>query len=49
MLEENALHRAMPPGVGDVLKGKNLLEWKAILEELNYPDMPVLEEVLRGS
>ena len=46
--KERALHRAMPPEVAAVLKGKRLLLTKEILDEIGYPDVDLVPDIAAG-
>eukprot|EP00435_Cladocopium_sp_Y103_P064485 s1024_g26.t1 len=46
--EEKALHAGMEPSLQKVLKGKNLLVWKALLEKFEYDDMGVVPFMTEG-
>ena len=45
---ERELHNSLNPQVGAVLKGKNILIWKELLEETQYPDLDIVSEVTEG-
>ena len=45
---EKELHSKLHPQVSAVLKGKNLLIWKELLEETQYPDWEIVSEVMEG-
>ena len=46
--DEMALHRSLPEHLQTVLKGKRLLLWKEILEDLSYSDVKVVDEIIKG-
>ena len=37
--DERGLHSKLDPQVASVLKGKNILIWKELLQQTGYPDM----------
>ena len=45
---EKELHSKLHPQVSGALKGKNLLIWKELLEETQYPDLQIVSEVMEG-
>lgn len=45
---EAELHSSMPLHLRDILKGKRLLLFKEILDDLNYPDSKVALEIANG-
>ena len=47
-VDEDSLHRSLPEHLQKVLEGKRLLLWKEILTELEYPDVKVIDEIIRG-
>ena len=46
--EEERVHESLPEHLRLVLRGKRLLLWREMLAELNYPDLKVIDEVLKG-
>ena len=46
--DESALKAGLQPYARDILLPKRILLWREILEDLRYPDMGVLEEMLEG-
>ena len=46
--DEAKLHAAMPDHLQKVLKGKNLLLWKTLLERYGYDDMGVIPFMMEG-
>ena len=46
--DEDHLHESLPEHLQLVLRGKRLLLWKEMLAEMQYPDVKVIDEVLRG-
>ena len=46
--DEANLHSSLDPQVGAVLKGKNILLWKELLIETEFPDLDIVDEVLGG-
>ncbi|CAE7233964.1 unnamed protein product [Symbiodinium natans] len=47
--DECKLKDGMHPDVRGILEPKNLLVWREILDDLNYPDKTVIEEVISGT
>lgn len=46
--DEKKLHEGMPKDVQSVLRGKRILLWKRLLEETNFPDLHIVDEVVDG-
>ena len=46
--DEDALHRSLPEHLQKVLEGKRLLLWREILTALKYPDVKIIDEIIRG-
>ena len=46
--DEKDLHSKLDPQVASVLKGKNLLVWKELLRQTDYPDLDIVDEVMEG-
>ena len=47
-IHEKKLHDNMPKDVQVVLQGKRILVWKKLLEETNFPDLSIVDEVIEG-
>ena len=47
-MEEERFHESMPPQVKKVLEGKSLLVMAEMLEELDYPDKDLINEIRQG-
>ena len=47
-MDEDELHRSLPEHLRRVLVGKRLLLWKAILTDLEYPDVKIIDEIISG-
>eukprot|EP00435_Cladocopium_sp_Y103_P062782 s463_g24.t1 len=45
---EQQLHDGMPTQLKNILAGKRLLLWKEILQDLNYPDVAVVDDIMSG-
>eukprot|EP00435_Cladocopium_sp_Y103_P039415 s2955_g10.t1 len=45
---EKQLHDGMPAHLKNILDGKRLLLWKEILQDLNYPDVAVVDDIISG-
>ena len=45
---ETELHSKLDPQVAAVLKGKNILLWKELLVETEFPDLEIVDEVMDG-
>ena len=46
--EEESLHASLHPEVERVLRGKNLLLWKKLLQDAGYKDLQICDEIIRG-
>ena len=46
--EEKALHEGLPDHLKKILGGKRLLLWKEILQDLGYPDVSVVDDMISG-
>ena len=46
--DEERLHASFPPHLKSLLAGKRLLLWKEILQELNYSDCSVVDDICKG-
>jgi len=46
--EERKLHAGLPPHLQHILKGKRLLLLKEVLEDLQYPDRSLVDEIASG-
>ena len=47
--QEHELKSKLDPHAKHILSNKRILLWKSLLEEHNYPDMPVVNELLEGT
>ena len=48
-VQEADVKRKMPGHLKDILAPKRILVWKEMLEEVNYPDMGVVDEMVQGT
>lgn len=46
--DEKRLHSDLPTHLKPLLAGKRLLLWREILEELEYPDVAVIDDIVAG-
>ena len=46
--DESQLHASMPEHIRTVLKGKRLLLFKELLEGSGYPDLGIVDDIIRG-
>ena len=46
--EEQQLHAGLPAHLQPLLKDKKLLLWKEILQDLQYPDSKIVDEICQG-
>jgi len=46
--EEKAFHERLPDHLKKILGGKRLLLWKEILQDLGYPDVSVVDDMISG-
>ena len=46
--DERKLHADLPPHLQHILKGKRLLLLKEVLEDLQYPDQSLVDEIASG-
>ena len=47
-LRELELHKSLDPKIRPVLKGKRLLLWRKIAEEVGWPDMTLFDQIEQG-
>ena len=47
-LRERELHKSLDPKIQAVLKGKRLLLWRKIAEEIRWPDMSLFDQIEQG-
>ena len=47
--QEHELKSSLDPHAKHILSHKKILLWKSLLEEPNYPDMAVVDELLEGT
>ena len=46
--EEKTLHEQTPKHLNKILRNKNLLTFKRLLQELSYPDTGIVDEIING-
>ena len=46
--EETTLHSRLPEGLAKVLKDKNLLAWKKLMEQTNFDDASLFQDMIDG-
>ena len=46
--QEKQLHDSLKPEMAKLLEGKNLLVWKALMEETGFDDPTLFDELTQG-